>query len=182
MSDVGAGVLIAAVIGLAAGAIAIVISRRRRAPQRRLHEFIDGISHDWVCKCILPDGIGGEIFVDYLLLTDRGLVVLECKNVTGTVFAGDRLDTWNATASGGRIEFDNPVPALLNRIAAVEKLAPGLPVLGRILFTAPVTFPKGHPGTVATFESIAQEFAARREYDPAFEPAWVGLKAQASFT
>lgn len=182
MADMGVGVLIAGLICLAVGAIAIVIARRRRGPQRRLHEFIDGISHDWVCKCILPDGLGGEILVDYLLLTDRGLVVLECTNVTGTVFAGDRLDTWSATASDGRIEFDNPMPALLNRIAAVEKLAADLPVLGRILFTAPVTFPKGHPEAVVTFESIASEFAASGESDLALQQGWVELKAQVSFT
>ena len=182
MLEAVAGFIIAGMIILAACVTAIVIARRRRSPERRLRQFIASISQDWMSRCLLPDGVGGEIYVDYLLLTHSGFMVVESKDVTGTVFAGDRLDTWSATSVDGRVEFDNPIPSLLNRIAAVEQLAPGIPVVGRILFHESVAFPKGHPDVVATAESLAREFDDHGPADSLALDRWVEIKAQVSFT
>ena len=53
----------------------------------------------------IPDGMGGSIHIDMILLTDRGVIAIEMRDLDGVVFAGERLDVWSAMHDGRRFSF-----------------------------------------------------------------------------
>ena len=105
----------------------------------------------------IEDGVGGLIQIDSLLLTARGLVVLDIKEVCGTVFGADEIDEWTVMHQNQRLSFVNPQHTLDYRLIAVRQLVRGLPVFGHILFPNEAEFNKGKPKYVI----LADEFLER---------------------
>lgn len=156
---------------------------RRRGT--RLDQVLDAISFDRVQDLVLPNGDEGEIFVNRLLLTSQGLLVLEVKEVQGTVFGSDKMQDWTVIATDRRYTFPNPQPALYDRIAAVRAVVRQVPVSGRILFLDGAEFPKGVPSLVTTLDQLAGEFgeASRSAAEVkvhAFRPHWDAIRARSA--
>jgi LPXTG-motif cell wall-anchored protein len=130
------GVATALVLAIAA----IYLWRRRRRPSvaRALRSVGVQALHD----ILVPNGMGGQIHIAHLLLTARGLVVLDVKAYRGTVFASDRMDEW-AVIGERRFSFPNPQHALYDRVAAVRQLVSDVPVAGHILFEQGADFSRG---------------------------------------
>ena len=157
---------------------------RERSSRRDLIRAIQKVSHDSLADILIPDGLGGEIYIDHLLLTPRGLVVLDVKDVQGSVFAGERLDLWSATSSQGRVEFDNPLPTLQDRTAALNQLLPGVPIETRVVFQQSVSFPKGHPDNVRTLENFVAEYESVSAHEDGgdYGGHWETLKSAATYS
>jgi hypothetical protein len=102
--------------------------------------------------------MGGYFHVDHLLLTPRGVLILDTRRVPGLIFGGDQMSEWTVMARGRRYTFDNPQPALYDRIAAVKAIVGELPVEGRLLFSNLGKFTKGMPKWVLMLDSIEVEF------------------------
>lgn len=128
--------------------------RNRKALLMRL----DRISHDTVHQVLVPDGMGGHFHIDHLLLTDRGLVVLDTRRVAGTIFGGDQMSEWTVMSRKSRATFDNPQPALYDRVAAVKQLAGDAPVEGRLVFSNLGRFTKGMPKWVMMLDDLEGEY------------------------
>jgi hypothetical protein len=85
---------------------------------------------------------------------------------------------------GRRFTFDNPQPALYDRIAAVKALVGDVPVEGRLLFSNLGRFTKGKPKYVIMLDGIEVEFPAVDRSHPtigeftAYTDAWNRLIAQ----
>ena len=92
--------------------VVVFVMRWWRGPARKLSRVVRAIGSDSLVDVIIPDGMGGEIQLDHLLLTSGGLLLLELKDVDGTVFAGDTLDEWTALQGQTRTTFLNPIPVL----------------------------------------------------------------------
>jgi hypothetical protein len=150
-------------------------------PRTRLEQIINDISFDRVRNLVLPNADGGEILIDQLLLTSQGLLILEIKDVQGTVFGSDKMQDWTVIAPSRRFTFPNPQPGLYDRIAAVREVVRDVPVTGRILFMDGAEFPKGVPGLVSGLDELLAEFGekdpgtARVKVD-SFMPQWERLK------
>lgn len=112
---------------------------------------------------LVPDGSGGHLHLDFLLLTSRGLLVVDLRDVAGIVFGGEHLHEWTVMAGNERSTFLNPLEAMYDRLAAVRLLAADVPVEGRIVFTERSRFPRGRPPLVTTIDSLASEFPAPAE-------------------
>ena len=169
-----------------AGSFAVVallgwLIYRRWFKRTPLEQLVRDISYEKVVNVFLPDGLGGEIHIDHLLLTPRGLLLLDTKDVSGTVFAGDRLDEWSANSAQGRVTFDNPLPQLQDRVAAIRQLVPGTPIESKVMFIDRVDFPKGHPEAVTTVEMLAAEFgeAPLSEEGGVYGAAWETIATSA---
>jgi len=102
--------------------------------------------------------MGGFIHIDHLLLTPRGVLVLDTRRVAGLIFGGDQMSDWTVIGGGRRYTFDNPQPALYDRIAAVKALVGEVPVEGRLLFSNVGKFTKGIPKWVLMLDGIEVEF------------------------
>jgi len=130
--------------------------RRRQRIARALAVTRCGYEH--LRDVLVPDGQGSALHVDFLLLTARGLVVIDLRDVQGNIFGGDQLTEWTVMQRALRYTFPNPQTGLYDRIAAVRALAPELPIEGRAVFTASGHFPKGLPRHTLMLDSLAAEF------------------------
>ena len=99
---------------------------------RRCSTRLDRIAYEAAHQVLVPDGMGGYIHIDHLLLTPRGLLVLDTRRVPGLIFGGDQMSDWTVMGRGRRYTFDNPQPALYDRIAAVKALVGRIPGRGAV--------------------------------------------------
>ena len=171
------GLLLALLVGW-------LVYRRIRA-RDHLYQMLDDISFERLEALVLPNGDDGEIQIDHVVLTAKGLLVIHLKEVIGTVFGSDKMERWTVIAPDRRYTFRNPQPALYDRIAAVRAVVKDVPVTGRIVFLDGATFSKGVPAMVASIDEMSSEFieadisAATRKVD-AFRPHWDKLASRRS--
>ncbi len=147
-----------AAAALTLGAAAAVRAYRRRARRRALLVRMRRIAVQAVHQVLVPDGMGGYFHVDHVLLTPRGVLILDTRRVIGLIFGGDQMSEWTVMARGRRYTFDNPQPALYDRIAAVKALVGTVPVHGRLLFSNLGQFTKGKPKWVTMLDGLEVEF------------------------
>ena len=148
---------VAALLVLAAGYFGLR-AYQRRARRKALIKRLERIAFEAAHQVLVPDGMGGFIHVDHLLLTPRGVLVLDTRRVAGLIFGGDQMSEWTVMGRGRRYTFDNPQPALYDRIAAVKALVENVPVEGRLLFSNAGKFTKGFPKWVLMLDGIEVEF------------------------
>ena len=176
--------LLAAV--LAVGLVWVLYRFIRRRGDDFEHALAN-ISFDRIEGLVIPNADDGEILIDYLLLTSQGLLILEVKEVQGTVFGGDKLQDWTVINDERRYTFSNPQPALFDRIAAVRQIVREVPVAGRILFLDGAEFTKGTPELVSSLSQLVGEFgepdmkAAKFKIE-AFKPHWELIRKEALST
>lgn len=158
---------------------------RQVRARRAIVHAITSVGSDHVSDVLVPDGMGGSYHVDFLLLTGRGIVVIDLRDVRGNIFAGDQMNEWTVMDGPQRTTFVNPQSALYDRIAAVKALAEEVPVEGRIVFTRRAKFPKGLPKWTLTIDSLRTEFpaverAALAQGGGRFDAVWQTVKSSVS--
>jgi hypothetical protein len=149
------------VLGALAAALAVVFGVRwwmvRKRDARRVARITSGAA-DYLRNVLVPDGNGGDFHLDFVLLTSRGLVVIDLRDMAGNVFGGDQMTSWTIMNGPKRSTFVNPQAGLYDRIASVKAIATDTPVEGRIVFTRRSKFPKGLPRFTVMIESVGAEF------------------------
>jgi hypothetical protein len=177
--------LIAAVLAAIGAAIYFGVRLWQRHSRRKaLLLRLERIAYDAAHQVLVPDGMGGFIHIDHLLLTQKGLVVLDTRRVVGVIFGGDQMSEWTVMSRKQRFTFDNPQPSLYDRVAAVKMLAGDAPVEGRLVFSNQGKFTKGMPKWVLMLDDLEVEFplvnrSARSA--PQFEKlneSWARVKSQ----
>jgi len=131
--------------------------RRRRAAAMRL-AMVTGGAFEFLQNVLVPDGQGAALHMDYVLLTARGCIVVDMRDIAGNIFGGDQMTEWTVMHREQRYTFANPQTGLYDRIAAVRALISELPVEGRVVFTTRGRFPKGLPRYTLMLASMANEF------------------------
>ncbi len=173
------GVLAIAALGFFG--VRVWIARRRDA--RRVARVTGGAA-DFLRDVLVPDGNGGDYHLDFLLLTSRGIIIIDMRDISGNVFGGDQMTEWTLMDGAHRRTFVNPQSGLYDRIASVKALATDTPVEGRIVFTRRAKFPKGLPRFTVMLESVVAEFPrlGQAELEIAvskYQPGWQRVKEAA---
>jgi len=150
------GITVLALIALG-GVIGFRRWRQRRL-RRQVVNAVESVAVEALRDVILPDGSGGHLHLDFLLLTGRGLLVIDLRDVAGVVFGGEHMSEWTVMNGITRSTFLNPLESLYDRLAAVRLLAGDVPVEGHIVFTERGRFPKGRPPRVMQLGSLASAF------------------------
>ncbi|MEX0735344.1 MAG: nuclease-related domain-containing protein [Steroidobacteraceae bacterium] len=167
---------------IAAGCIAGLRRWRVYRARRQLLKAFQAASAGLLRDVLIPDGSGGQLHIDFLLLTGRGLLVVDYRDVEGVVFGGEHMHEWAVMNGNARSSFLNPLDALYDRVAAVRQLAGEVPVDGRIVFTSRAKFPKGRPPRVMRLDLLEQEYPppAPGSAHPGerYRAAWDQLKEQ----
>ncbi|MEO7774197.1 MAG: nuclease-related domain-containing protein [Steroidobacteraceae bacterium] len=158
---------------------------RRRRARAQLEGAVTVIGLEHLQNVLIPDGNGGSMHVDFVLLTPRGVLVIDLRDIAGNIFGGDQMTEWTVMNGAERFTFQNPQNALYDRVAAVRSLVGEVPVEGRILFTRRGNFPKGLPRWTLMVDSLRTEFPAadRQAFETwleKFRPAWENLHATAA--
>jgi len=165
--------------------LAWLVYRLVRGRATGLEKVLNDIAYERIEHLIIPGADEGEIQIDQLLLTSQGLLILEVKDVDGTVFGSDKMQDWTVISSERRYTFSNPQPALYDRVAAVRQIVRQVPVEGRVLFLDGAEFTKGVPSLVCNLDELAAEFgepdknAARFKIE-AFLPHWELIRQAAA--
>ena len=148
--------------------------------RRSAEGVIASVAYEMLRDVLVPNGNGGQIHVHYLLLTQRGLLVIDLMDVQGAIFGGDQMLEWTVIGKKQRYTFNNPQHGLYDRIAAIKLLTGEVPVEGRVLFTTRGEFPKGKPRLVLRIDDLTREFPvvdkARRNITGAFGDVWANVK------
>src|ERR1700733_2302578 len=176
---IGAAVLLLAAVGFFA-----LRAYQRRSRRKSLLGRLERVASAAAHQVLVPDGMGGFIHIDHILLTPRGVLVLDTRRVAGLIFGGDQMSDWTVMGRSRRYTFDNPQPALYDRIAAVKALVGDVPVEGRLLFSNVGKFTKGIPKWVLMLDGIEVQFPVvdqGMKASPAFShygEEWARLVAQ----
>jgi hypothetical protein len=160
---------------------------RRTAMHRLVRRTLESCTLEVLRHAVIPDGVDGHIHLDHLLLTPRGLIVLDVRDVRGAVFGAEKMDDWAVLDGRRRHLFKNPLGPLHDRLVAVRALAGEVEVHGRIAFTPRAHFPKGLPTLSVPLSALAAELerlggALGTEVQPQVAEAWARLKSVASVT
>lgn len=166
-----------ALLGLLVVAAAWTWYRRRD----RLDLMLRKIAWQRLTDVVVPDDVDGEIHLDLVLLTAKGILVLEVRRASGTLFWGDQLEYWTLLDGRRRSQIRNPLPGLQAKRHAVHALAPRVPVSGRVLLLGTVSISGATPPGVVTAEQLLAEFPphGRKPAPAALQSAWAELSAQA---
>jgi len=169
--------------GLLLGLLLVLIwAVRRRRSKIGLEELLEDIGMDRVSDVLVSDGMGGEISIEHLVLTGKGLVILDVKTITGSVFASDQIDEWTVMTPTGRISIQNPQRALHDRISALRLLVRNVPVFGHVLFVEGADFSKGRPKDIILADELLGRYRKPEKADlesimGAFLPHWEAVCA-----
>jgi hypothetical protein len=155
----------------------------RDGARRRMDRAVQAVSVEMLRDVLVPDGMGGQIHLERLLLTAHGLVVLDLKDVPGAVFASDRMDDWTVIHTERRYSFPNPQGPLFDRVAAVRQLARDIPVAGHVLFSDRADLSKGRPKTVLQPADLLARYEKPAKADltrllDAFYPHWERVRRE----
>lgn len=153
---------------------------RRRGPM--LEQALRDVAIDRLRDVLLPDGMGGQIQVEHLLLTGNGILVIDVKSFEGTIFASDRMEEWTVIGRQGRFTFPNPLGTLYDRVAALRQLVRDVPVVGLVLFSSAADFTKGRPRDIVLPGELMDRYRKPDKADlerllTAFSPHWDRVKA-----
>lgn len=133
---------------------------RKRRQTAAILAAMTGGAYEHLCSVLVPDPQGQLLHVDYVLLTARGIVLIDYREIRGNVFGGDQMSDWTVMDGPRRYTFANPQSALYDRVAAVRALAVEIPIEGRIVFGRRTRFPKGLPTHSCNLASLAADFSA----------------------
>ncbi|MFO1427575.1 MAG: nuclease-related domain-containing protein [Steroidobacteraceae bacterium] len=131
---------------------------RLRALREALVARITSVALDHARDVLIDDGNGEALHLDYVMLTPRGVLVIDVRDVAGNVFGSDQMSDWTVMDGSQRFTFQNPQGGLYDRVAAVKAVLQDVPVEGRIVFTRRAVFPKGMPRFAAGMDTFLSEF------------------------
>lgn len=165
------------VVLMAALVTGLWIRRRRRT---LIEDTLASIAIRSQRDILVPDGMGGEIHLEHVLLTAKGILVVNVKRYEGVIFASDRMDQWTAIAANGRSTFQNPLPSLYDRVAAVRQVVRDVEVTGHVVFPMKADFSKGQPADVLLPDELVATYSKPEKSElsrikEAFDPHWEKL-------
>ncbi len=123
----------------------------------KIKKIIKEIGAKYIQNASLPDGVDGFIFIDFLLLTPTGILVVDVLNLNGFLFGGDAVDEWTQMIGHKSYKFNNPLPINQQHILAVSAQVGDVPVYGRVVFTSLGNFPKGIPDGVSPANNFQKD-------------------------
>lgn len=129
---------------------------RSRTPS--LKRKLKYISTEYQRHIVIPDGLDGYIELDYLLLTPHGLVVMDYRDIEGTIFPGATFDLWTVLDGHQRFSIQNPFTIMRNRLNSVRALVKDVPVQGVVVFPDAVKFGNEAPENVIHESDLLTRF------------------------
>lgn len=145
--------------------ILIMLWRNMRPaqPHRYFPRIIKKISKYHMRNVVIPDAVEGSSFIDWMVLTPRGVLIISQKPYQGMIFASENISHWTQIVDRRSYSFENPLRQLEVDVVTIKTLIPGIPVKGYVVFDRDSFFPKGKPKIVLTLNEIKQNISIFRE-------------------
>ena len=119
--------------------------KRQLSSAVQMERILHSLKRDEVKEIIIPDGIGGLLGIEHLILLEQGLLILETYPISGNLFGAEQIDNWTQIINGRSFKFTNPLHRIHTARQALKLLAPNVPIFCRVVFNADSHFPKGKP-------------------------------------
>lgn len=160
--------------------LAVIVSAptlRRWWADRRIRRLIARLGPARIENAMLADGLGGFVYIEHLLLTAQGALLIGVKPYGGTIFAAANIDHWTQVLGRRSFRFANPLEQLQSDAQAIRGQFPQLPLDVRIVFSKDSVFPKGKPDAVLSFEQLRQSAKSAQAVTipPRLEKQWQQL-------
>lgn len=136
---------------------------RSKESFRYFPKIIQKISKIHMKSVLLPDAIDGSTYIDWLVLTPRGILVIVQKPYKGIIFSAENISHWTQVIDKRSYNFDNPLRQLELDVVTIKTMIPGVPVKGYVVFDRDSFFPKGKPKLVLTLNEVKQNISVFRE-------------------
>ncbi|WP_455198355.1 nuclease-related domain-containing protein [Kaarinaea lacus] len=135
--------------------------------QRQVHKVLESLGVKYLRDVVLPDGLDGMAFIDYLLLAPDGVVVLDINYSEGHLFGGNAVDQWTQIINNKTYKFNNPLYGNQAKCQAVLWNVENIlgdnakevnwKAHGWIAFTNAGNFPKGIPDQVSMIDKLKDD-------------------------
>lgn len=135
----------------------LLISLRKKSAHRQMAAILKPYIQEEIKSVIIPDGIGGLLEIEHLILTQHGLLLLETYPMSGNMFGAETIDMWTQLINGKSYKFANPLRRIHISRQALMMLAPNIPIFCRVVFNADSIFPKGKPEQVSVLSSLSDD-------------------------
>jgi len=156
--------------------------------QRHSQKVIESLGLKYLHNLVFPDGLDGLVFIDYLLLSPSGFIVLDIEHIEGHLFGGETVDQWSQVVNNKTYKFDNPLYANQRKRQAISwnieqqtdiDNKPDWQVHGWVGFTHAGNFPKGIPNQVSMIDDLKNNLgdliSTEQPVSEALNKAWDAL-------
>lgn len=137
--------------------VSLLVLKRRRSSHYKINKILAPMTRDQVNNIIIPDGIGGLLEIDQLLLLDQGVLIVEIYSISGHLFGAEEIDQWTQLVKGRSYKFANPLRHIRTSRQAIMTLMPNIPVFYSVIFSADANFPKGKPDGMSLLSTLADD-------------------------
>ena len=140
--------------------VLIMLAWRRHTKRHLVSRLLRSLGGIYVRDLIIPDGVGGTVQTDFLVLLRGGVLVLDVKNYRGALFGAENAPLWSQMVRARSFKFTNPLPENTLRVQSLKLLLPNVPVIGRVVFTREGRFPRDIPAGVSMLDTLAEDLGA----------------------
>jgi hypothetical protein len=134
-----------------------ILIKNKSSESEQMAMILKPYIQDEVKHIIIPDGIGGLLEIEQLILLEQGLLLIETYPMSGNLYGGETIDKWTQLTNGRSYKFANPLRHIRTSRQALMVLAPNIPIFCRVVFNADSVFPKGKPDEVSVLSSLADD-------------------------
>ena len=160
--------------------VPVSVYLRRAAAARRVQLLLEKHASDMICEAVIPDGIDGYLFADYLLRIGTHILVLNVESRRGYIFGTANIDEWTCVENRRTGKFNNPLKRAILFAQQCKHIGGLDDVRAHVLFGSESEFPKGVPEGVVEmlqFEDLLASFSRGDDDLEMVNEAWFKLKA-----
>lgn len=122
--------------------------------ERQVNKILKRHSTKVLSEFIVPGAYGGLTRINHVVLTPGGIICVLTKHYNGMVFCGSRAPQWTNVDGVNRQKFLNPQIQNDGRVAALQNLAPNVPVKNVVVFTGDVEFASEPENNVISLQDL----------------------------
>ncbi len=147
--------------------------------KRKINKSIQQLGSQYLKHVILPDGVGGSVFLDYLILAQHSIVLIILKKFRGSIFCAENIEQWTQLLGNKSYKFPNILRQLDSDISSVSALVKDVEVSGLVVFSSDCEFPKGKPAQVKKISELTTKEVDKQLHSETLINAWYTLKEKA---
>jgi len=173
---------------IALALVSIVFLNRKRLLVRlrewRIQRSLSRIGCEQIRNLSCADGLDGYYKIDRLALTRDAILIISYKPYVGNIYCAERISEWTQVIEQKSFKFANPLFELENQITALRLIIGNVSLHGYLFFNQSALFPKGHPASVLSSNTIPEQFLAENcePVNPEIRHAWELLKTHQNET
>lgn len=144
--------------------------------EHKINKAIQKMGSQYLRQVILPDGMGGSIFLDYIVLSQNKIILVILKKFHGAIFCADNIDQWTQLVGNRSYKFPNILQQLDSDISSIHLLVKDISVSGLVLFPNECEFPKGKPEQVKKISELVNLGIDKQLHSEKLLNSWYTLK------